>query len=248
MGLKNTIGQFGDSRNRFYALASRVFKPFRNIIRLIKEPRLRAELLNSLRKHQFQDSVFTKPYRYPRLFEQCSIYFQAHPAPAILSFGCSTGEEVFSLSDYLPQAIITGIDINSWCIKECNRKNKSDRISFGLRHSKKFDSLSGLDAIFCMAVFQRTENKKKTTQRTTKITFGQFEKELAILDQKLGVGGLFFIDVCDFDLADTLLYSARYRPLEFEANRLPKALPVFNRQNERVAETRNFYRVFVKQL
>lgn len=218
------------------------------MIRFLRDPRKRAEFLGPLlaREQQFQDSTFTRYYRYPRLFEQFSIYFRHHPAPKILSFGCSTGEEVFTLLDCVPQAAITGIDINSWCIRQCNRKNKSDTISFGLRNSKKFDELADLDTIFCMAVFQHTENRKKETLHTTKITFKSFEKELALLDQKLRVGGLFFIDQCDFDLKETILYS-NYAPLKFEANRIKRALPLYNRENKRIAETRNFHRVFVKQ-
>ncbi|MET0393232.1 MAG: class I SAM-dependent methyltransferase, partial [Chitinophagaceae bacterium] len=246
--LKNTIREFVYSLNRRYTFTYRLLRPLWKAFRLFREPRRRGEFLGQpllKRKHQFQDSTFTLHYRYPRLFEQCRLYFQHHPAPRILSFGCSTGEEVFSLIEYMPQAIIAGIDINRWCIRECNLKNTNEHISFDLRHSGLFDELTGLDAIFCMAVFQRAANRDKKVVRTTKITFQRFERELKILDKKLRVGGLFFIDVCDFDLADTLLYT-NYRPLEFDANRIENDLPVFGRDNEKIANTRYFHRVFVK--
>jgi hypothetical protein len=42
--------------------------------------------------------------------------------PKILSFGCSVAEEECTLSTYILHASIIGIGINTWCLRESNRK------------------------------------------------------------------------------------------------------------------------------
>ena len=39
--------------------------------------------------------------------------FNSIEHPKILSFGCSTGEEVATLSKYIPHGSIVGVDINT---------------------------------------------------------------------------------------------------------------------------------------
>ena len=60
--------------------------------------------------HRFQPFNFTRADRYPWPFA-----FARDQLPAnanILSFGCSTGEEIISLKAYLPSAHIRGQDID----------------------------------------------------------------------------------------------------------------------------------------
>src|SRR5690348_1435173 len=75
---------------------------FRHMIRLAWRPKRGA----------FQPFNDTQPDRYPVIFKFVQARLGAETPAAILSFGCATGEEVFSLRRYFPRATIKGIDIN----------------------------------------------------------------------------------------------------------------------------------------
>src|SRR5688572_209783 len=72
----------------------------------------RARLLTSLfhRGEVHQTTPYTIEERYPELFD-----FAARMAPAarrIMSFGCSTGEELSAVRLRFPSATIVGVEIN----------------------------------------------------------------------------------------------------------------------------------------
>jgi hypothetical protein len=172
---------------------------------------------------------------------------EGNPQPRILSFGCSTGDEVFSLGNYIPRAAIVGVDINAWCIRQCNLKKQSEKHSFCLRSSLKCEQMTGFDAIFCMAVFQRTENRtNRDNSVSTGLSFVQFEREIDQLDSKLKIGGLLFIDHADFSFMDTV-YGIRYEVLGFEQNRIHYIRPLFDRNDRKISDEQSLYRVFVKR-
>lgn len=199
------------------------------------------------RGRYFQQSTHTVANRYPELFAQCRDYLAHHSEPRLLSFGCATGEEVRSLGEYLPHAWLVGVDINAWCIEQCRKHNQSSRMSFVQRTAPEFSTLGDFDAIFCMAVFQRTENRTHRKRSTAAgFTFEQFEGELSMLDSKLKPGGLLFIEHSDFDFLDATC-SKLYEALPFEGNRNEQDRPLYNRQNQKVADTQSLYRCFVKR-
>lgn len=197
--------------------------------------------------HYLQGPTLTLPNRYPLLFKACADYLSKTANPKILSFGCSTGEEVFSIGKLIPEAQILGVDINPWCIRQAKKKTTSPNHTFVHRLSQEFESAGPFDAIFCMAVFQRPENRhNKDNSQTEGILFEQFEKEIIMLDKKLRPGGLLIIDHADFRFSDTSV-SQNYKPLStFEQNNLTRNRPVFDRNNKKIAEKNDSYRVFVK--
>ncbi|MBF0610817.1 MAG: class I SAM-dependent methyltransferase [Magnetococcales bacterium] len=222
--------------------------PFWRILQFFRDARFRAERVTRFRYNFFhhQGSTFTMLHRYPVLFRACAAYFSAHPNPKILSFGCSTGEEVVSLAEYLPTATIMGVDINEWCLSQCRKNNKNQKHNFYHRLSPEFVSAEGFDAIFCMAVFQRSENRiNHNSDADPGFTFENFEQEIQFLDVKLKSGGLFIIDQADFSFADTAL-AARYVPLDIEKNRIVRNRPLFDKDNKKCADSQYLYRVFVK--
>jgi len=194
----------------------------------------------------YQRSFFTQTNRYPELFRQSQLYFENLPIPEILSFGCSTGEEVFTIGEYLPNALVFGVDINAWCIKQCKKKYKNLRFVFNHSLSKEFDKSGNFDAVFCLAVFQRTENRTDISEKAQGLTFEQFENQIAILDEKLKSDGLFIIDHADFSFADTAC-AINYKPLNFETNAIQRSRPLFDKYNNKTAETQMQFRIFVKQ-
>ncbi len=70
----------------------------------------------------FQPFNDTAEDRYPRIFAFVQAQLGGETAVHILSFGCSTGEEVFTLRRYFPRAIIKGIDINAANVAAARRR------------------------------------------------------------------------------------------------------------------------------
>jgi len=248
MLLKEKIKQFKYSDNPFKKQIFYVLKPCWIILKLLTDARLRSEFLGKLKnnKQHYQISTFTKSNRYPLLFEQAKLYLQNIASPKILSFGCSTGEEVTTLAEYMPNATLIGVDINQWCIKQCIKNNKLTNQQFYHRFSREFESLTGFDAIFCMAVFQRPENRLNiNNQVAVGFSFETFEKEIEILDAKLKPGGLMIIDNADFSFQDTKIADG-YTPLQFERNQLLRNRPLFGPNHQKIAEKTFLYRVFKK--
>ncbi|MBP1638426.1 MAG: class SAM-dependent methyltransferase [Bacteroidetes bacterium] len=194
----------------------------------------------------YQRAIFTAFNRYPSLFRACADYLNSIEHPKILSFGCSTGEEVFSIGQYLPHATIMGIDINLWCLKQCWKRNHNSNYTFAHRFSKEFEWASNFDAIFCLAVFQRTENRTNKNENRSVFLFEKFESDITLLDKKIKPNGLLIIDHSDFNFEETCVASA-YKPLKsFEQNKCHRNRPVFDRHNLKIANEHENYRVFVK--
>lgn len=195
----------------------------------------------------FQGETTSFEDRYPDLFRLCKARLEPLPSPRILCFGCSTGEEAFTLARYLPRAEIVGVDINPWCLKQSRLRNSNPRIRFLHRNANEFNRIDGFDAIFCLAVFQRTEHRtEKLTPLETGFTFDRFESEIRFLERKLKPGGVFFLDESDYAFELTEI-ARNYTPLDFPVNKILRERPVFDREGRRVAERSEFTRAFLKR-
>ncbi|HSH67985.1 MAG TPA: methyltransferase domain-containing protein, partial [Bacteroidia bacterium] len=193
--------------------------------------------------HQF--STYTKKNRYPELFNECKKFFRNRTDLKILSFGCSTGEEVESLGLFLTDASITGVDINKYCIQQCNKKYKHPLWNFIHVSSAEFLNSANYDAVFCLAVFQHPENRYKKNNSSKKYPFSKFEDQLEGLDKKLKPGGLLFIDHSDFSFLQTRV-SKKYTVLKTAPNRILRNRPSFDSTNTRIADFSFNYRIFQK--
>jgi hypothetical protein len=215
--------------------------------RLLADPAFRWSVLGAS-KHSssyFQKETYTKVNRYPFVFRAVAEYLAAHNTPKILSYGCATGEEAYTLSQYLPGANILGVDVNQWCVKRARKTYENNHVSFYLPSDDAYLQAHDFDAIFCMAVFQHTANRKNNPKIALNISFQSFENELFNLHKKLKTGGLLIIDHSDFLFQDTLL-ATQYKPLDFPQNLITRNRPAFNSSNERIADSQHIYRVFIK--
>jgi hypothetical protein len=216
--------------------------------RFLRSSRIRAQILTALwyKDQHFQRETFSCEDRYPDLFAECRNRIGDRGDAKVLSFGCSTGSEVFSLARYLPQAEITGVDLNVWCLKQCSEANSNSRLRFLHRFSSEFADSTGFDAIFCMAVFQRTEHRTaNVTPGQTGFTFERFEDEVRMLDRKLKIGGVLLLDQCDFPFEQTDA-SIRYTVPDFEANRVLRQRPLFGKDNQLITNEHYSPRCFLK--
>lgn len=198
------------------------------------------------RKQFHQVNHYTEADRYPDLFKICGDFFSGTPNLRILSFGCSTGEEILSLSNYIPDAFIVGTDINKWCIRKCRQNIHIKNAVFIHSLSLEFKRETGFNAIFCLAVFQHPANRHDPENEiSVNYHFQQFEDQLIILDEKLLEGGLLFIENADFNFLETGL-SVRYSVLQVENNIDTRERPLYNKDNKKVSDITQIPRVFIK--
>jgi len=199
--------------------------------------RLRHSLLREP-KYLFQPFNHTLQNRYPYLFQYARENLGHIADCRILSFGCSTGEEVFSLRDYFPLAYIKGVDINPRNIAKCKHRlasSSDDRIIFELTETQLAEPAGSYDAIFCMAVFTHGELARSAERCDHVIRFVDFESVMSDLERSLKVGGLLFLVQSSFRLRDTSLHRKFEVVLRSSGNSDPP-VPIFDRNNHLLAD------------
>src|SRR5437763_1804045 len=112
----------------------------RAAFRLLTSGAFRSAMLLRWRKPRnlFQVNNYTLANRYPVLFRLARERLGTGPDVRLLSFGCATGEEVFTLRGYFPGAWIKGLDINPHNIAVCRQRlaeNPDAKIHFELADS-----------------------------------------------------------------------------------------------------------------
>lgn len=154
----------------------------------------------------FQPYPDTVADRYPAAFEYVRATVGDGADRHLLSFGCSTGEEVFTLRDYFPAARITGIDVRPDLIAACRRRPADPRIAFKVAGTADAESPAGYDAIFAMAVFRHGDlHLDPPPARCDRlIRFADFDRTISGLTRCLKPGGLLVIQHAQFRVADTL--------------------------------------------
>jgi len=190
-----------------------------------------------------QISNLTQYNRYPEIFNACKSLLTACKHPRILSFGCSTGEEISTLRDYFPSADLTGVDINPWNLKQCFKRLQQHHCSdthmrFGPSEPAFLASQAPFDAIFCMAVLQRTANRDLATQESSNIyPFASFDRQLQELDRYLAVGGILVIASSDYRFSDARIAS-RYEAID-GAHGAWQNRPIYSKDNQKI-RTRHY--------
>jgi SAM-dependent methyltransferase len=123
----------------------------------------------------------------------------------LLSFGCSTGDEVFALRRYFPTAAIKGIDIHPGAIAECRRRAQGQPgLDFAAASSPAAEPSGAYDAIFCLAVLC---NGRLTTSGALRsdpvLSFASFERMIEEFRRCLKPGGLLCLLTTNFRFSDT---------------------------------------------
>lgn len=155
----------------------------------------------------FQVSGNTGADRYPAIFRFVADVFGEEAPVRLLSFGCSTGEEVFTLRRYFPLAAIDGIDINPYRIRTCNerlRREPDAGLRFTVAGSTEHLPTASYDAIFCMAVMRHGGLRDGPAPSCDHlIRFADFSAAVADFDRCLKPGGLLAIAQSNFRFRDT---------------------------------------------
>lgn len=162
----------------------------------------------------FQPFGTTGVDRYPAIFGRLREALQPHPAThgdvplRLLSFGCSTGEEVFTLRTYFPTATITGIDISAPRIAVARREvpaRQQKTTRFVVAASAAGELPDSYDAVLAMAVFRHGDLADGPARIGAGLSFDRFETAVSQLAVRVRPGGYFAIRHANFRFADTAI-------------------------------------------
>ncbi|WP_391557548.1 class I SAM-dependent methyltransferase [Robertmurraya sp.] len=203
------------------------------------------KVLNGKNVHQTTPLTFMN--RYPKIFTACQEYFKGREDLKILSYGCSTGEEVLTLRRYFPNSQIIGADINKQSLNTCRKLQVDEKINFIYSSQKEIQKHGKFDAIFCMAVLQRKPHDIAAMGITNlkKIyPFEKFEKQIITLDKLVKPNGLLIVHFTQYSLLDTRV-AHKYKPL---GNYVQDdyTTPVFDRNSEIIKNSNPQKSVFIK--
>jgi SAM-dependent methyltransferase len=154
----------------------------------------------------FQSAGVTCEDRYPEIFQNAQSILGRNNEGRMLSFGCATGEEVFTLREYFPYARIRGIDINPGRIDQARRRLAEEpdaRLAFEVANSTSEEADGSYDAIFCMAVLRDGRLRLSDTRCDTHIRFALFASVIADFERCLSPGGLLVVRHNNFFVGDT---------------------------------------------
>jgi len=152
-------------------------------------------------REMHQTTPETAEERYPELFD-----LVARLAPAakrILSFGCSTGEELAALRRRFPAAEIVGAEINSRSRRITARRIAGDPLTTVVPP----DAIAGsFDLLLALAVFQREPHKiaeMQTQDLSLYYPFERFDAAVRDLAARLRTGGLLCVDNAHYRVEDS---------------------------------------------
>ena len=177
-----------------------------------------------------QPHTTTADDRYPDLFDNLAGALDSRPDAKVLSFGCSGGEEVRALRCRLPEASITGVDINPRAIARARRKDRHSRSQYLVADRPPAGEV--YDAVLALAVFRHgTLGVQKPDDCAAVLPFARVADAFALLDQALLPGGLLAWGNAHFRLSE-LPGGDRY-VLVFESTHLEIPEVVYGEENRR---------------
>lgn len=185
-----------------------------------------------------QPSHYTSADRYPWLFKFLGEQLSKQEAVRILSYGCATGEELFSLQAYLPDAALVGIDINPRNIAICNRKfaksgAKSD-MQFRCAGSPAEEATNSYDAIMCLAVLRHGALQDQMPDDCAPwIQFAAVEKMVSELARCVKPGGYLAIWHSHFRFAD-MSVASQFRAVLSHDRSDREGTPLYGPDNRRL--------------
>ena len=250
-GIREALRRHRHSERRAVRLAigiaSGLYRGMLAPFRFCLDPSYRSILfLRFLRRGDLhQSTVQTRMDRYPEIFSVCHDYFAAKADLRILSYGCATGEEVLTLRRYFPSAFITGAELNRGCLAVARKHRVDDRILFLEPDPGAILQRGPFDAIFCMAVLQRTPMRVAAAgigSLKSIYPFEKFDRKVTELDSWLKKDGLLVVHHSQYSLMDAAVGS-KFVPLETAKNIFSPG-PRFDRRSVRCDVPANS--VFVK--
>lgn len=151
-----------------------------------------------------QTSGATSSDRYPELFKAI-VAATPKDEPDILSFGCSTGEECWTMRDYFPNSMITGVDSNVDRVKIADTSNLDPDMEFWTH----IPGIRQFDIALALSVFCRWPDLHGLESSVLVYPFDMFHRGVHELDKSVKVGGLLSIYNANYRFKDSIV-SERY--------------------------------------
>lgn len=206
------------------------------------------KLFKSNRVHQTTPA--TGFNRFPVIFTACKNYFEGKKDLKILSFGCATGEEVITLKHYFPDATIVGAEINQCSLAICQKRKLDDKMIFIDSTDENIRNNGPYDAIFCMAVFQRTPQliTEKGIKNLKRIyPFEKFDRQIRVLDRCVKKDGLMVVHFSQYDFMDTEVASKYVVYENYNQDSYSYNSAIFDKNSQRLTEGTRRYSIFIKK-
>ncbi len=143
-----------------------------------------------------QKHTHTAANRYPGIFRTVRAWLdknkQTNSQPLrILSFGCSSGEEMLTLRAYFPEATIVGCDTNIEMLRRSQRILRGDQGITFFSSPENIDAFGPYDAIFAMSVLCQFPTSRTVTNLSELFPFQLFERLALNLANNIKPGGVF---------------------------------------------------------
>lgn len=187
----------------------------------------------------FQPQGTTAYGRYAEEFAEASEALGT-PATQILSFGCSSGEELMTLRAQFPSARIRGLDINPVAVRAARRlvqrAGEDGTISVARAGDAAAEPAGHYDLVVALAVFRHASLNHAPERCDDVLDFASFERTVAGLSACVRPGGVFMIRHANFRFTDCAV-ATDYEPVHAG---LPSAneemvTPLYDRTNRLVA-------------
>jgi len=196
----------------------------------------------------------TRYDRYPAVFRAVTRQLRnSRPSGGlnVLSFGCSSGEEAFSLADKyltLDDDRILGVDISEKQIQIAREQNNSyPRVQFSLSTPEVISKRAPFDAILALSVLCVWPGTKGKESIASIFPFQRFESICRELTGYLRKGGLLAIYNSNFCFKDAGMYS-RYRPVEVPGLAESGFVRKFDKENRAYSEDYIYREVLFEKL
>ncbi len=217
-----------------------MIKKVKNIYYLLLNVRDQIDsfITKQLRKkhnNQHQLTSTTKHDRYPKVFAALQQLVDRQGDVRILSYGCSTGEECFSLRKYFPRAMIIGADINLNNLKKALSKNQDSKIRFIESTSELLQANSPFSIILAMSVLCRWEDTKEVENCEKIYPFEKFENSIEELSKCLEPNGYLALYNSNFRLEDSS-WANSFEEVEVDAIEDSGFVHKFDRNHKRLLE------------
>jgi hypothetical protein len=201
MGLKARLRSTIKAQRKRGALWVRLL----DLVRLFSSGEGRALLWTRLvhRAEVHQTTPYTCDERYPALFDLAATL--APDAHRILSFGCSTGEELIALRRRFPRAEIIGAEINPRSRRIAVRRVAKDA-RIVVVHPRSVQGI--FDLVFALAVLQREPHKiveMEVEDLSSYYPYVRFDTAVRQLGGVLATGGLLFVMNAQYRVEDSSL-------------------------------------------
>ena len=179
--------------------------------------------------------------RHPDIFEFCKQYFNSDTPIKILSFGCSTGEEIITLKKYFPNAIIYGCDINKKSLKFAQQKNSDSNVYYFFSDDENIREYGPFDVIFSLSVLCKEPEARYVDNISNYFAFKQFNNIVKLLHDNLNKRGLLVIRNSNYRVEDTAI-STHYKIIKYTES----DFPLFDREGHKIIKDYRRGEIFLK--